>query len=147
MITQDMLDEIRAVSEQNARREAERVRTPQRFRYREQIASPWMFGVVFPKPHGWMVVTDTGGYAACVPRSWEGIRYLIGDVVVLEWIDGDILPLQCENGRLQQIAANRLTTPQDVIAILLQGFVRPLRELSTGRPTTDVAMRLERRVI
>ena len=28
------------------------------------------------------------------------------------------------NGCLQQIAANRLTIPQDVIAILLQGFVR-----------------------
>jgi len=28
------------------------------------------------------------------------------------------------NGRLQQIAANRFSTPQDVIAILLQGFVR-----------------------
>jgi hypothetical protein len=27
------------------------------------------------------------------------------------------------NGCLQQIAANRLSTPQDVIAILLQGFV------------------------
>jgi hypothetical protein len=30
----------------------------------------------------------------------------------------------CQNGCLQQIAANRLSTPQDVIAILLQGFVR-----------------------
>jgi hypothetical protein len=29
-----------------------------------------------------------------------------------------------QNGCLQQIAANRLTIPQDVIAILLQGFVR-----------------------
>jgi hypothetical protein len=29
------------------------------------------------------------------------------------------------NGCLQQIAANRFSTPQDVIAILLQGFVRP----------------------
>ncbi len=28
------------------------------------------------------------------------------------------------NGRLQQIAANRFSMPQDVIAILLQGFVR-----------------------
>jgi hypothetical protein len=28
-----------------------------------------------------------------------------------------------QNGRLQQIAANRFSTPQDVIAILLQGFV------------------------
>ncbi len=27
------------------------------------------------------------------------------------------------NGCLQQIAANRFSTPQDVIAILLQGFV------------------------
>jgi hypothetical protein len=33
-------------------------------------------------------------------------------------------PLQ--NGCLQQIAANRFSIPQDVIAILLQGFVRPL---------------------
>jgi hypothetical protein len=30
------------------------------------------------------------------------------------------------NGCLQQIAANRFSTPQDVIAILLQGFVRPV---------------------
>jgi hypothetical protein len=29
----------------------------------------------------------------------------------------------CQNGCLQQIAANRLTIPQDVAAILLQGFV------------------------
>jgi hypothetical protein len=29
-----------------------------------------------------------------------------------------------QNGRLQQIAANRFSIPQDVIAILLQGFVR-----------------------
>jgi hypothetical protein len=29
----------------------------------------------------------------------------------------------CPNGCLQQIAANRFSTPQDVIAILLQGFV------------------------
>jgi hypothetical protein len=28
------------------------------------------------------------------------------------------------NGRLQQIAAKRFSTPQDVIAVLLQGFVR-----------------------
>jgi hypothetical protein len=33
---------------------------------------------------------------------------------------GILLP----NGCLQQIAANRFSTPQDVIAILLQGFVR-----------------------
>jgi hypothetical protein len=33
---------------------------------------------------------------------------------------GFLLP----NGCLQQIAANRFSTPQDVIAILLQGFVR-----------------------
>jgi hypothetical protein len=32
-----------------------------------------------------------------------------------------------ENGCLQQIAANRFSTPQDVIAILLQGFVRHLK--------------------
>jgi len=31
------------------------------------------------------------------------------------------------NGRLQQIAANRFSTPQDVIAILLQGFVQVSR--------------------
>jgi hypothetical protein len=30
----------------------------------------------------------------------------------------------CPNGCLQQIAANRFSIPQDVIAILLQGFVR-----------------------
>jgi hypothetical protein len=29
------------------------------------------------------------------------------------------------NGCLQQIAANRFSIPQDVIAILLQGFVSP----------------------
>jgi hypothetical protein len=33
---------------------------------------------------------------------------------------GFLLP----NGCLQQIAANRFSTPQDIIAILLQGFVR-----------------------
>jgi len=32
---------------------------------------------------------------------------------------------KAQNGRLQQIAANRFSTPQDVIAILLQGFVMP----------------------
>ena len=31
-----------------------------------------------------------------------------------------------QNGCLQQIAANRFSIPQDVIAILLQGFVSPL---------------------
>jgi hypothetical protein len=31
------------------------------------------------------------------------------------------------NGCLQQIAANRFSIPQDVIAILLQGFVRHVR--------------------
>jgi hypothetical protein len=36
---------------------------------------------------------------------------------------GFLLP----NGCLQQIAANRLSTPQDVIAILLQGFVQVSR--------------------
>ena len=35
---------------------------------------------------------------------------------------GFLLP----NGSLQQIAANRFSTPQDVIAILLQGFVLPV---------------------
>jgi hypothetical protein len=35
------------------------------------------------------------------------------------------VPLRLPNGCLQQIAANRFSTPQDVIAILLQGFVRP----------------------
>jgi hypothetical protein len=33
---------------------------------------------------------------------------------------GELLP----NGRLQQVAANRSSTPQDVITIVLQGFVR-----------------------
>jgi hypothetical protein len=41
---------------------------------------------------------------------------------------GFLLP----NGCLQQIAANRFSTPQDVIAILLQGFVR--RPTTTPRP-------------
>jgi hypothetical protein len=37
------------------------------------------------------------------------------------------------NGCLQQIAANRFSIPQDVIAILLQGFVRPsLHHLSSS---------------
>jgi hypothetical protein len=31
------------------------------------------------------------------------------------------------NGCLQQIAANGFSIPQDVIAILLQGFVRPFQ--------------------
>jgi len=31
------------------------------------------------------------------------------------------------NGCLQQIAANRFSIPQDVIAILLQGFVSPFQ--------------------
>jgi hypothetical protein len=35
------------------------------------------------------------------------------------------LGLLLPNGCLQQIAANRFSMPQDVIAILLQGFVRP----------------------
>jgi len=34
------------------------------------------------------------------------------------------------NGCPQQIAANRFSTPQDVIAILLQGFVRRLVQAS-----------------
>jgi hypothetical protein len=46
-------------------------------------------------------------------RAWErGPAPAAVDIVV--W----------ENGRLQQIAANRLTIPQDIAAILLQGFVR-----------------------
>jgi hypothetical protein len=36
--------------------------------------------------------------------------------------------LSKKNGCLQQIAANRFSTPQDVIAILLQGFVLPLMQ-------------------
>jgi putative heme iron utilization protein len=36
------------------------------------------------------------------------------------------LGLPLPNGCLQQIAANRFSTPQDVIAILPQGFVRPI---------------------
>jgi hypothetical protein len=41
------------------------------------------------------------------------------------------------NGCLQQIAANRLTIPQDVAAILLQGFVLAawfLDSTQKGRP-------------
>jgi hypothetical protein len=34
------------------------------------------------------------------------------------------------NGCLQQIAANRFSIPQDVIAILLQGFVLPIAFIS-----------------
>jgi hypothetical protein len=41
---------------------------------------------------------------------------------------GILLP----NGCLQQIAANRFSMPQDVIAILLQGFVLP--SWATGLP-------------
>ena len=43
------------------------------------------------------------------------------------WRQSKASPRNCRgsaNGRLQQIAANRLTIPQNVIAILLQGFVR-----------------------
>jgi hypothetical protein len=40
--------------------------------------------------------------------------------------------IHCPNGCLQQIAASRLTIPQDVAAILLQGFVR--RPTTTARP-------------
>jgi hypothetical protein len=38
------------------------------------------------------------------------------------------------NGRLQQIAANRFSTPQDLIAILLQGFVLPFLPLIKQHP-------------
>jgi hypothetical protein len=40
------------------------------------------------------------------------------------------------NGCLQQIAANRFSTPQDVIAILLQGFVRHAFHEDASRPTS-----------
>jgi hypothetical protein len=43
------------------------------------------------------------------------------------------------NGCLQQIAANRFSTPQDIIAILLQGFVRPyVAALNTISRTADI---------
>jgi hypothetical protein len=38
-----------------------------------------------------------------------------------------VASLFARNGCLQQIAANRFSTPQDFIAILLQGFVRPFQ--------------------
>jgi hypothetical protein len=41
--------------------------------------------------------------------------------------------LHLANGCLQQIAANRFSIPQDVIAILLQGFVSPLLPYAQGR--------------
>jgi hypothetical protein len=41
-----------------------------------------------------------------------------------------------KNGCLQQIAANRFSTPQDVIAILLQGFVRHAFHEDASRPTS-----------
>jgi hypothetical protein len=41
------------------------------------------------------------------------------------------------NGCLQQIAANRFSTPQDVIAILLQGFVRASLFASTREPLRE----------
>jgi hypothetical protein len=43
-------------------------------------------------------------------------------------VSRDIRPslLPPSNGRLQQIAAKGFSTPQDDIAILLQGFVRPV---------------------
>jgi hypothetical protein len=44
----------------------------------------------------------------------------IGDAPTLLWL---WLWHPWPNGCLQQIAANRLTIPQDAIAILLQGFV------------------------
>jgi hypothetical protein len=41
------------------------------------------------------------------------------------------------NGCLQQIAANGFSTPQDVIAILLQGFVRHALDCSAVDPSKD----------
>jgi hypothetical protein len=41
-------------------------------------------------------------------------------------VQPDVSDFGQTNGCLQQIAANRLSTPQDVIAILLQGLVRPV---------------------
>jgi hypothetical protein len=47
------------------------------------------------------------------------------------------------NGCLQQIAANRFSIPQDGIAILLQGFVRPpVTSLAPG-PTSGPYLSLE----
>jgi hypothetical protein len=51
----------------------------------------------------------------------------IGDTPSLLWLW--LWASLLQNGCLQQIAANRFSTPQDVIAILLQGFV-----LSIFRP-------------
>jgi hypothetical protein len=41
-----------------------------------------------------------------------------------------------QNGCLQQIAANRFSIPQDVIAILLQGFVRHVLYFLAGHVTS-----------
>jgi hypothetical protein len=46
--------------------------------------------------------------------------------------------VKIENGCFQQIAANRFSTPQDVIAILLQGFVLPSMQ-SGGHEATHPA--------
>ena len=50
---------------------------------------------------------------------------------------GILLP----NGRLQQIAANRFSIPLDVIAILLQGFVRPFMADYTALPSDAATTR------
>ena len=48
---------------------------------------------------------------------------------------------KARNGRLQQIAANRFSTPQEVIAILLQGFVRPIVHLERLRALASTGFR------
>jgi hypothetical protein len=47
------------------------------------------------------------------------------------WLISNPIIFSLQNGRLQQIAANRFSTPQDFIAILLQGFVLPFLPLDT----------------
>ncbi len=50
-----------------------------------------------------------------------------------------------QNGCLQQIAANRFSIPQDVIAILLQGFVRHprcLHQIIYGHATLEATSTL-----
>jgi hypothetical protein len=55
------------------------------------------------------------GYAARYHQHWRHANTALALALALGF------PWQ--NGCLQQIAANRFSTPQDVIAILLQGFV------------------------
>jgi hypothetical protein len=61
-----------------------------------------------------------------VDEGWVRIIHVCGVPAVLADDFSDFLAHHASeaNGCLQQIAANRFSIPQDVIAILLEGFVR-----------------------